>query len=282
MAGESASESARRQREKAQRLLRSAELYERGAVGEQVTARVLSQLPATSWTVLHDLHWPGRRFANVDHLVIGPPGVFVIDSKNWNGRVEVRHDVLRQNGRVRESAVAGAAEAALAVARLTTIVPPHQVFPVLCFVRDESLVGWARDVMVCSTDNLVEMLTSRRAVLTDPQRQQVALDLDASLRAATSRADVHSAGHSRRTHSRRARPLSPAPPAKAARRRQGPARRSRRRNSRGRELLKLLLLLLLIGFVIDNAEPLSDVISSIVMENTQPGPAPAEPQRERP
>jgi hypothetical protein len=36
--------------------------------------------------------------------------------------------------------------------------------PVLCFVRDEPMEGWARDVMLCSTTNLVAMLNSRPTV----------------------------------------------------------------------------------------------------------------------
>lgn len=36
--------------------------------------------------VFHDLALPGSP-ANVDHLVIGPTGVFVIDSKQWIGNV---------------------------------------------------------------------------------------------------------------------------------------------------------------------------------------------------
>jgi len=31
--------------------------------------------------VFHDLAVPGNTSANIDHLVIGPTGVFVIDSK---------------------------------------------------------------------------------------------------------------------------------------------------------------------------------------------------------
>ena len=66
--------------------------------------------------------WPGRRFANIDHVVVGPGGVFVIDSKNWSGDVRVVEGTLRQNGRSREKAVASAADASLAVAEL---VGPH-------------------------------------------------------------------------------------------------------------------------------------------------------------
>ena len=45
---------------------------------------------------------------------------------------------------------------------------PHLVKPVLCFVRDEPVTGWARDVMVCSTSNLVDMLQSRAPVFVVP------------------------------------------------------------------------------------------------------------------
>ena len=78
MAGESAHEVARRQREKADRLLRSAESWERGAEGEVQTARALAQLAAHEWRVIHDVPWPGRRFANIDHVVVGTGGIFVI------------------------------------------------------------------------------------------------------------------------------------------------------------------------------------------------------------
>jgi Nuclease-related domain len=161
-AGESAYDVARRQREKAARLERSAELWERGAHGEVQVARALEALPE-GWTVLHDLAWPGRPRANLDHVVVGPGGVFVVDAKNWSGRVEVRDDVLLQNGRRREPAVASAAEAAIAVQGVVPV--PNLCMGVLCFVREEPLTGWARDVMVCSTANLVAMLTSRPQVL---------------------------------------------------------------------------------------------------------------------
>ncbi len=161
-AGESAYDVARRQREKAARLERSADLWERGAQGEVEVARALESLP-DGWVVLHDLAWPGRPRANLDHVVIGPGGVFVVDAKNWSGRLEVRDQVLLQNGRRREPTVASAAEAAIAVQALMPV--PNLCMGVLCFVRDEPLTGWARDVMVCSTVNVVEMLTSRPHVL---------------------------------------------------------------------------------------------------------------------
>jgi hypothetical protein len=62
--------------------------WRRGAAGERRTARLLSQLERHGWVVLHDLAVPGSR-ANLDHLAIGPGGVFVIDSKQYRGRLQL-------------------------------------------------------------------------------------------------------------------------------------------------------------------------------------------------
>jgi hypothetical protein len=62
--------------------------WRRGAVGERRTARLLAPLERQGWAVLHDLAVPGSR-ANIDHLVIGPGGVFVIDSKQYRGRLQL-------------------------------------------------------------------------------------------------------------------------------------------------------------------------------------------------
>jgi hypothetical protein len=62
--------------------------WRRGAAGERRTARLLDPLERYGWAVLHDLAVPGSR-ANIDHLVIGPGGVFVIDSKQYRGRLQL-------------------------------------------------------------------------------------------------------------------------------------------------------------------------------------------------
>jgi hypothetical protein len=62
--------------------------WRRGSAGERRTARLLSPLERHGWAVLHDLAVPGSR-ANLDHLVIGPGGVFMIDSKQYRGRLQL-------------------------------------------------------------------------------------------------------------------------------------------------------------------------------------------------
>lgn len=66
--------------------LRAARAWRRGAMGERVIADVLeSELP-DGFHVFNDVRLPGRT-ANIDHLVVGPSGVFVLDTKNWRGTV---------------------------------------------------------------------------------------------------------------------------------------------------------------------------------------------------
>jgi hypothetical protein len=62
--------------------------WRRGAAGERRTARLLEPLERQGWAVLHDLAIPGSQ-ANIDHLVIGPAGVYVIDSKQYRGRLQL-------------------------------------------------------------------------------------------------------------------------------------------------------------------------------------------------
>ena len=62
--------------------------WRRGAVGERRTARLLGPLERHGWAILHDLAVP-RSPANIDHLAIGPGGVFVIDSKQYRGRLQL-------------------------------------------------------------------------------------------------------------------------------------------------------------------------------------------------
>jgi Nuclease-related domain len=51
---------------------------------ERRTARLLDRLTRDGYVIFHDLAVPGSP-ANVDHLVIGPTGLFVVDSKQWTG-----------------------------------------------------------------------------------------------------------------------------------------------------------------------------------------------------
>jgi hypothetical protein len=72
-----------------------ASAWQRGADGERRTARLLAPLARHGWVVLHDLAIPG----SPANLVIGPGGMFVIDSKQYRGRLQLDGSGRRWQGR---------------------------------------------------------------------------------------------------------------------------------------------------------------------------------------
>lgn len=59
--------------------------WEAGALGEEQTAKQLRRLEGDGWVVLHD---PANGSANFDHVVLGPAGVFCLNSKWSSYRLE--------------------------------------------------------------------------------------------------------------------------------------------------------------------------------------------------
>lgn len=57
--------------------------YRKGTAGEAFIGSVLERL-SDEYYVINDLSTP---YGNLDHVVIGPTGIFVIDTKNWRGVV---------------------------------------------------------------------------------------------------------------------------------------------------------------------------------------------------
>ena len=58
--------------------------WRKGAAGEALVASTLDELP-NNFVVINDV---SKRFGNIDHVVIGPTGVYVVDAKNWKGTVK--------------------------------------------------------------------------------------------------------------------------------------------------------------------------------------------------
>lgn len=58
-----------------------------GSEGERRAAaavyQVLVDFNSSDWHLLADRHWPGTRKANLDLILVGPPGVLLLDAKAW-------------------------------------------------------------------------------------------------------------------------------------------------------------------------------------------------------
>lgn len=66
-----------------------------GAAGEEKVGRTLDRAVAGVGVVLHSrLPYPNAKRGDIDHIVIAPAGVFVVDSKNYS-----RNHIVVQKGR---------------------------------------------------------------------------------------------------------------------------------------------------------------------------------------
>ncbi len=89
-AGQSAADEAQRLRAHADEYDRMSALSRARAerfmiahVTERQVAGSLSPLDAAGYVFLHDRKWPGSRTAQIDHVVVGPGGLFIVDTKAW-------------------------------------------------------------------------------------------------------------------------------------------------------------------------------------------------------
>ncbi|HIE10781.1 MAG TPA: NERD domain-containing protein [Kiritimatiellae bacterium] len=130
-----------------------------GARGEETVAASLASLPA-EYTVFNAVSIPGirRRAGDIDHIVVGPEGVFVIETMNWQGEVELENGAVRVNGQrppfdpvARVKTLVSRVQAVLAETSSTTVI-----YPVLCFATNvfrEGMTG-TQGVIICNLDRL--------------------------------------------------------------------------------------------------------------------------------
>lgn len=87
----------------------------KGARGEEAVGRILESLEPRGFRAIHDLD-TGR--GNVDHVVVGPTGVFAVETKAWTGRMYLaKGGRLMVSGFDRDRAVKQAVAEAMEVRR---------------------------------------------------------------------------------------------------------------------------------------------------------------------
>jgi Nuclease-related domain len=119
--------------------------WRRGAEGERRTARLLAPLERHGFQVFHDLAVPGSA-ANVDHLVVGPTGVFVIDSKRYRGHLRYLGGHVWHGGRTLDRTLQTLWWEATQVAETLGFGPDLHVYPVLCVHL--ARLPWQRELLV--------------------------------------------------------------------------------------------------------------------------------------
>ncbi|MGW1194283.1 UvrD-helicase domain-containing protein [Streptomyces sp. NPDC002536] len=158
---------------------REARRWEAAGEGEQLVHAQLLVLAQRGWRLLVDRRWPGTRAANVDMLLVGPGGVFVIDVKNWRSAPETAHGRLTAGGRhcdgeVRKLlAVTRVAEGAVAALGLS----PVAVQPLMVFAG-HSLAESLGRVRLLGDQDVAPALMAERTRLTPSQVRMLGAHLE--------------------------------------------------------------------------------------------------------
>lgn len=154
--------------------------WETGGAGERGKAALLTPLEREGFRVLHDRRIP-QSGANIDHIVVGPTGVWVVETKSYAGEVRVRGGRLTVGGRRKDAFIdeVGREQAAVAVAIGGLIVTPviviHRAqFPLIRAVE----VG---SVRVLPPRTLADHIRRAPVTLAPAQVGEIAARLDAAL-----------------------------------------------------------------------------------------------------
>jgi len=156
--------------------------YRLGAKGEQVVGRELDRLMAQGYRVFHDMPFVGW---NIDHVVVGPRGVFAVETKAWRkppkdadvkAEVILDGDALLLPGKTHphRKALVEANRAAQSLTKWIAKVAAEQV----AVVPVVALPGWSLaikrygDIAVYSATNMSEHLPKRGRVQLSPAQIQ--------------------------------------------------------------------------------------------------------------
>ncbi|SDC26776.1 Part of AAA domain-containing protein [Sanguibacter gelidistatuariae] len=101
-------------------------------VSEKATVAALGRLAGVGYHLLADRRWPGSRTANVDLVVVGPGGVFIVDTKWWADVSVAQGRIFRGQDDVTEELYALADLGQTVEADLADVgLSPNEIHPVV-------------------------------------------------------------------------------------------------------------------------------------------------------
>lgn len=147
----------------------------RGAEGEEYVGSLLEPLREQGWTIEHDVKI-GSGGANIDHVLLGPPGVVVLNTKFVGGNVWVAGPQLRINGQPTDFVEKAEAEAKRVREKLLGATRRHSLWvqSVLVFVKPKLTVKFPpRSVAVLTDDELLPFLRQQPQKLGSSELQEL-------------------------------------------------------------------------------------------------------------
>lgn len=144
------------------------------AVAERRLALRLSPLSAHGYYVLADRQWPGSKTAQLDLILVGPSGVWIIDSKHWINFTVAAGAMFRDQADVTDEVlrladVANRAEEAFASVGLT----PGEVRPLLVMHGYKGRLGEVGSVEVVGESDVHKHIAGRGMRLTTKEVERV-------------------------------------------------------------------------------------------------------------
>jgi hypothetical protein len=73
-------------------------IYNSGYQGEKTVIKTLSKNLSDDYYLINDVYLQGGG-GDIDHIVLGPNGVFVLETKNWSGKINVNGDQWQRPGK---------------------------------------------------------------------------------------------------------------------------------------------------------------------------------------
>lgn len=141
-----------------------------GARGEFRVGAELERLHEQGFHVFHD--WDSGR-GNVDHFVVGPTGIFAVETKAWTGKItKAENSLLARNGWVIRGGKDPLGQASRNARKVGALVARSsgvraRVTPLLCFTKAEvACYGRVRGVELTT-------LGSLNRVVADPERPRL-------------------------------------------------------------------------------------------------------------
>lgn len=159
-------------------------LWNIGADGEEAVMRVLKELDS-SFRVIHDVVLPGDR-QNIDHIVVGISGTFVIETKNHNGQIKCYDDTWYRNkigrqGTRYEASIGNPSKQAKRNAVVlknwlqSKNIDPGFISAVVVFTNDDVTLKLVRPtVKVVTIENLLPVFNSQTGRLTQDKVNSIA------------------------------------------------------------------------------------------------------------
>lgn len=141
---------------------------------EKRTVQALAPLAAHGYHFVADRQWPGSRRAQVDLVVVGPSGVFIVDSKSWREVTIAAGHVFRGDADVTDefdglAELAWKTEAALAEVGLA----PGEVHAVAVFTGRKGIKATVNTVELVGDADIARHLARRGQRLTSAMVETV-------------------------------------------------------------------------------------------------------------